>query len=404
MTLKKTYKNITLIIPKKERCNTYMSKENYKGKNDKKQYHHLTRDQRAQIEILVNEKDENGIRIYSNADIAEKLGVHRSTIWRELKYRVKSKIIIRSGKIKNKPYNVKDAQYDADYKRAFSKAVYLVEQYPKLAEFIDEKIQKDKWAPDVIAGYIESHQLYLQEGFASISTTTIYRAIHYHLLKSTKDDTRRMNKFNTEKDCYQNRRPVSENKKGNSIELRPDNINNRERFGDWELDTVISTSKGQHQCLMTLTDRKVRFEIIAKLEGKTKDEVVNKMKKIKSFFNNNLNDVIKSISTDNGTEFSAWKEIQNILNTTIYFCHPYASFEKGTNEKHNGLIRYFIPKGNLIENYSNKDINDIANWMNNYPRKIFGYRTPIEMLREEIEDDNLFNKIICIQKELNAVQ
>lgn len=371
-----------------------MSKENYKEKDDKKQYHHLTRDQRAQIEILVNEKDENGIRIYSNADIAEKLGVHRSTIWRELKYRVKSKIIIRSGKIKNKPYNVDDAQYDADYKRAFSKAVYLVEQYPKLAEFIDEKIQKDKWAPDVIAGYIESHQLYLQEGFASISTTTIYRAIHYHLLKSTKDDTRRMNKFNTEKDCYQNRRPVSENKKGNSIELRPDNINNRERFGDWELDTVISTSKGQHQCLMTLTDRKVRFEIIAKLEGKTKDEVVNKMKKIKSFFNNNLNDVIKSISTDNGTEFSAWKEIQNILNTTIYFCHPYASFEKGTNEKHNGLIRYFIPKGNLIENYSNKDINDIANWMNNYPRKIFGYRTPIEMLREEIEDDNLFNNRI----------
>ena len=91
-----------------------MSKENYKEKNDKKQYHHLTRDQRAQIEILVNEKDENGIRIYSNADIAEKLGVHRSTIWRELKYRVKSKIIIRSGKIKNKPYNVKDAQYEAD--------------------------------------------------------------------------------------------------------------------------------------------------------------------------------------------------------------------------------------------------------------------------------------------------
>ena len=120
---------------------------------------------------------------------------------------------------------------------------------------------------------------------------------------------------------------------------------------------------------MTLTDRKVRFEIIAKLEGKTKDEVVNKMKKIKSFFNNNLNDVIKSISTDNGTEFSAWKEIQNILNTTIYFYHPYASFEKGTNEKHNGLIRYFIPKGNLIENYSNKDINDIANWMNNYVYK-----------------------------------
>ena len=166
-----------------------MSKENYKEKNTKNQYHHLNRDQRAQIEILVNEKDENGKRIYSNTDIAAKLGVHRTTIWRELKYRIKSKIMIKSGKIKNKPYNVDDAQYDADYKRAFSKAVYIVEQYPKLAEFIDEKIKIDKWAPDVIAGYIESHKLYLQDGFTSISTTTIYRAIHYHLLKSTKKDT-----------------------------------------------------------------------------------------------------------------------------------------------------------------------------------------------------------------------
>ena len=160
-----------------------MSKENYIEKKKKNQYHHLNRDQRAQIEILVNEVDKNGKRVYSNADIAQKIGVNRTTIWRELKNRIKSKIIIRSGKIKNTPYNVNDAQYDADYKRAFSKAVYLIEQYPKLAKFIENKIKIDKWAPDVIAGYIESHQLYLQDGFTSISTTTIYRAIHYHLGK-----------------------------------------------------------------------------------------------------------------------------------------------------------------------------------------------------------------------------
>lgn len=380
-----------------------MSQENNKLKIKKNQYHHLTRDQRAKIEILVNEKDERGKRIYSNDDIAKKLKVNRTTIWRELKYRIKSKINLKSGKIKNKPYNVDDAQYDADYKRAFSKAVYIVEQYPKLAKFIEDKIKIDKWAPDVIAGYIESHKLYLQDGFTSISTTTIYRAIHYHLLKVTKNDTRRMTKFNKEKDCYESEKQVPESKKNNSIELRPDVINNRERFGDWELDTVISTSKGKHQCLMTLTDRKIRFEIIARLEEKTKEEVLNKIKKISKIIKDNLNDIIKSISTDNGTEFSAWKEMQETLNTTIYFCHPYASYEKGTNEKHNGIIRYFIPKGDLIENYSNKDIEDIANWMNNYPRKIFNYKTPIEILREEIKDDNLFKKIINIQKELNAV-
>lgn len=203
-----------------------MSKENYKENYKKNQYHHLNRDQRAQIEILVNEVDENGKRIYSNADIAKKIGVNRTTIWRELKNRIKSKINIRSGKIKNKPYNVDDAQYDADYKRAFSKAIYIVEQYPKLAKYIEDKIKIDKWAPDVIAGYIESHKLYLQDGFTSISTTTIYRAIHYHLLKVTKNDTRRMNKFNKEKDCYNHEKQVSESKKNNSIELRPDVIVN----------------------------------------------------------------------------------------------------------------------------------------------------------------------------------
>ena len=380
-----------------------MSTKNNKPKSKKNQYHHLNRDQRAQIEILINETDANGKRKYSNADIANKLGVHRTTIWRELKNRIKSKIIIRNGKIKNIPYNVNDAQYDADYKRAFSKANYIVEQYPKLAEFIEKKLKDDKWAPDAIAGYIETHELYLQEGFTSISTTTIYRAIHYNLLKVNKNDTRRMFKFNTEKNCYKSEKKIPESKKNNSIELRPEIINNRERFGDWELDTIISSSKGKNECLMTLTDRKIRFEIIAKLKEKTKEDVVKKIRRIKEILKNNLSDVIKSISTDNGTEFSEWKQMQEILDTTVYFCHPYASYEKGTNEKHNGIIRYFIPKGAFIENYSNKDIEKIANWMNNYPRKIFGYKTPTEMLKEELNNDELFNKIINIQKELNVV-
>lgn len=197
-----------------------MSRNNIKLKTNKNQYHHLKRDQRAQIELLINEVDEKGKRIYSNAEIAAKLGVHRTTIWRELKNRIKSKINIKSGKIKNNPYNVDDAQYDADYKRAFSKATYIVEQYPKLAKFIEDKIKIDKWAPDVIAGYIETHQLYLKDGFTSISTSTIYRAIHYHLLKINKNDTRRMNKFKTENDCYQTKKAIVESKKNNSIELR----------------------------------------------------------------------------------------------------------------------------------------------------------------------------------------
>lgn len=377
-----------------------MSVNNNTIKTKEKQYSHLTKEKRIQIETLINLLDENGQRQYSNAAIARIIGVHRSTITRELK-RIKSKINIRSGKIKNKPYNADDAQEDYLFKRGLSKANYLVDDFPKLKKFIEDKILIDKWSPDVISGYIESHKLYLQEGFTTISTTTIYRAIHYCLLKVKKEDTRRMTKFE-KSGKYSTKGKLSESKLAYSIELRPKEINNRETFGNWEIDTVLSTSKGSHKCLLTLTERKVRFELILILEGKTKEEVISKFKKIKTYLSNNISDVIKSLTTDNGSEFSGFKEIIDITNAKFYFCHPYASCEKGCNEKHNSLIRYFIPKGDLIENYSVQDINNICDWMNNYPRKMFDYHTPLEMLQKELNNDNLYNIIINMQKKINA--
>ena len=377
-----------------------MSVNNNTIKTKEKQYSHLTKEKRIQIETLINLLDENGQRQYSNAAIARMIGVHRSTITRELK-RIKSKINIRSGKIKNKPYNADDAQEDYLFKRGLSKANYLVDDFPKLKKFIEDKILIDKWSPDVISGYIESHKLYLQEGFTTISTTTIYRAIHYCLLKVKKEDTRRMTKFE-KSGKYSTKGKLSESKLAYSIELRPKEINNRETFGNWEIDTVLSTSKGSHKCLLTLTERKVRFELILILEGKNKEEVISKFKRIKTYLSNNISDVIKSLTTDNGSEFSGFKEIIDITNAKFYFCHPYASCEKGCNEKHNSLIRYFIPKGDLIENYSVQDINNICDWMNNYHRKMFDYHTPLEMLQKELNNDNLYNIIINMQKKINA--
>ena len=377
-----------------------MSEKYITTNKEKKQYKHLTKEDRIKIETLINVLDENGNRLFSNSYIAKQLNVHKSTITRELK-RIKSKINVRSGKIKNKPYNAFDAQTDYEYKRGLSKANYIIDDFPKLKKFIEDKIKIDKWAPDAISGYIESHKLYLQDGFTSISTTTIYRAIHYGILKVKKEDTRRMTKFE-KSDKYSKKNEIADNKKTYSIELRPDDINNRQSFGNWELDTVISSSKGLHKCLMTLTERKIRYEIIGILEGKTKEEVLLKFKKIKNYLSNNFNEFIKSITTDNGTEFSCFKDIIDITNVKFYFCHPYASCEKGTNEKHNSIIRYFIPKGKLIENYSNNDINDICEWMNNYPRKILNYQTPKELLQKELNNDKLYNKIINIQKAINA--
>lgn len=338
--------------------------------------------------------------MFSNTYIANDIGVHKSTISRELKI-IKSKISILSGRIKNKPYNAQDAHEDYLYKTSFSKANYILEDFPKLKKYIEDKILIDKWAPDVISGYITSHKLYYQEGFTTISTTSIYRAIHYGILKGKKEDTRRMYKF--EKNYkYSQKGKTPLNKLSYSIELRPDDINFRESFGNWELDTVLSTSKGIHECLMTLTERKTRFEIIGRLQAKTKEEVIYKFKKIKKYLKSNINMIFKSITTDNGSEFSGFKELIDLMNCDFYFCHPYASCEKGTNEKHNSIIRYFIPKSDLIENYSNEDISNICSWMNNYPRKIFDYHTPKEMLEKELNNKNLFDILTNIQKAINA--
>ena len=377
-----------------------MSETNNTIKLKKNQYHHLTKDDRAKIQSLIEQVDENGKRLFNNSYIARYIGVNRSTITRELR-RIKSKINIRSGKIKNKPYNADDAQNDYEFKRSMSKANYILDDFPKLKEYIENKILKDKWSPDAIAGYIISHELYKQDGFTSISTTTIYRAIHYGLLKVKKEDTRRMNKFE-KSGKYSKKGQLPDNKISFSIELRPDDINDRESFGNWELDTVISTTKGVHKCLMTLTERKTRFEIIGILEAKTKEEVIIKFKKIQEYLKKNIKSIINSITTDNGGEFAGFLEIIEITGAKFYFCHPYASCEKGTNEKHNSIIRYFIPKSTLIENYTIKEINDICHWMNNYPRKVLDYFTPQEVLQKELNNQKLFDKIINIQEAINV--
>ena len=125
-----------------------MSEKNITIKTNKKQYHHLSKDERIKIETLVSQVDINGKRLYSNKYIANYIGVDKSTIGRELKNRIKSKIYIRTGKITNKPYNANDAQNDYIYKRAMSKANYKLEKYPKMKKFIQDKIVNDQWMPD----------------------------------------------------------------------------------------------------------------------------------------------------------------------------------------------------------------------------------------------------------------
>ena len=137
-----------------------MSTKNNTLKAEKNQYHHLTYDDRIKIEFMINEKDNNGKRLYSNTDIAKKLGVHKSTISRELK-RIKSKVSVIIGKRWNLPYSAYRAQEDYKFKRGLSKAHYILDDYPKTRKYIEDKILKEKWAPDVIVGVMNKEEKYL---------------------------------------------------------------------------------------------------------------------------------------------------------------------------------------------------------------------------------------------------
>ena len=378
-----------------------MSRKDNTTNCKEKQYHHLTENDRATIQALIEQKDENGKRLFNNSYIANYLGVDKSTISRELRKRKSYRLMVRSGRSIEKPYNAVDAQNNYIFKRGLSKGEYKLRKYPKMAKFIEDKIKIDKWAPDVIVGYMRKHKYFDRDGFCEITTPTIYNAIRLGIIKVKITDTRRMKEIPEYK--YQNKFSLPANKISYSIENRPEEINDRSIFGHFEIDTVIGTSRGKHECLLTITERKTKYEIIFKISSKTAEAVVNKINQIKSFMNKHYNKIFKSYSTDNGSEFSDFLGIIKDSKTSIYFCHPYCSGEKGTNEKQNSMIRYFIPKKTLIENYSFEEINEIANWMNNYPRKIFDYKTPLEALQEEFNDKSILNKLYKLQEKVNCL-
>lgn len=136
---------------------------------------------------------------------------------------------------------------------------------------------------------------------------------------------------------------------------------------------------------MTLVERKTRNAIVRKIPSKTAKAVMDEIKNICSYFSEKFSTVFKTITGDNGSEFADLSTIESLGNTKVYFTHPYSSFEKGTNERHNGLIRRFIPKGKRMSNYSLDDIAFIEEWMNTLPRKILDYKTPESLFENELD-------------------
>lgn len=176
--------------------------------------------------------------------------------------------------------------------------------------------------------------------------------------------------------------------KGRSIEERPEEIENRDIYGHWEMDTVYS-SKDDLTCLLVLTERKFRDEIVIPIPDRTAASVDKAIDRLERKLGTpRFKATFKTITCDNGMEFSDWKYIEQSCRTkgrrtTVYFCHPYSSYERGSNENHNRFIRRWIPKGDDIGLYSKQEIQRIEDWINDYPRRMFNGLSSREMKRLE---------------------
>lgn len=334
---------------------------------------HMSINERIKIEHMYNKQN------LSARQIAAQLGRHPATIYREI------------GRDLCNVYG-KDYRYVVEYSHQIAHKKYLENGQSKgaqlkigkdheLVDYIEKQIADGKCSPAAALNRIQDEG---KQFSVTISHTTLYRYIDDNLfLRITNKDLPTGKRPPKQK--YDKVRRISYQQPMElSIDDRPKEILEHKEFGHWEMDTVVGKAKGKSTCLLVLTERMTRFELIYKIKQKSARCVVRALDKIERRFDGAFSDVFKSIATDNGCEFSDGDGIRKNGRTTLYKCHPYSSWERGSNENANKLIRRFIPKGTDISKYTHKEIERIKHWMNNYPRRILSYTTSKKLFDAEI--------------------
>ena len=311
--------------------------------------------------------------------IAKALGKHRSTIYKELSFRENYDYVRIRKKVK-KIYVAKLAQANYQKRRKNSGPKYKIFKDDNLVKYLEDNIgdvKKGKMSVDVAIGRAK----YLGLKFkVSVTMQTVYNYIHRGQLKISKFDLPYIlsRKPNEKKD---ENKKKNKTKLGESIENRPENVNDRSEFGHWEGDCVVDKD---NNAILNIFERQKRMMFIFKLKKHNSENVLKALNKFINSFGKIRYKVFKTITFDNGTEFYRVTELEN-KNLKMYFTHPYSSWEKGGIENSNGIIRRYIPKGKDIGIIKQEKLDRVANQINNTPRKILGYRTPRECFEEALQ-------------------
>ena len=347
----------------------------------RKKYVHLSEKERYKIEgLLEGKKDVE--------EIAVILGRDRSTIYREIIRGTIIRVLTNLSEQEKYRANVGQADYEAQGRN--KERTLKIGKDKALEAYIRIKLIKERFSPDAIIGQIKAKGLEF-EGI--ITTKTLYNYIEAGFFAGVSNDNL-WQKRNKRKRGYKAvSRINTKNRDCRSIEDRPKEIDNRVEYGHWEGDTVKGPM-GAKTGLFTLTERKSREEIIIKVKDGTQEAIREAIDGLETRYEVGFKAKFKSITFDNGPEFLEWESLEiSVLKpeerrTMIYFAHSYSSWERGTNENQNRMIRRFVPKGHDIAEFSKADIQEIEDWMNNYPRKILGYKTAKQVAEECLQSDS----------------
>lgn len=325
-----------------------------------KKYKRLSLKERVIIQTLLEEGK-------SKSFIANKLSRSRSTISREINKWISDP--------KDK-YNACLADWNAkdDYLNKRNKD--KINTYNKLKIYVYKGLLKG-WSPEQISGRIK--QDYPNNPVMTISYEAIYCHIYAHRQAQLNKKLIKLLPYQK----TQRRRPNAKTKRGSkikdqiSIDQRPKHIENRREIGHWEGDLVIG--KGQKSAIGTIVERTSRYTCIVKLKNRKSDTVRKQFTKEFKRFNK---EVTKTMTYDNGVEMAQHKQLTKQTGVLVYFAHPYASWERGTNENTNGLIRRFFPKGTDFNKVTESQLKAVQKKLNTRPRKVLDYKTPMEILAQ----------------------
>ena len=350
-----------------------MSHLNYNTKN--RTGKHLNYEERIKIEALLKA----GLK---PEEIGKQLGGRSArTIRREIK-RGEVQVLNSDLTIRTE-YSADVAQQKHDYNStAKGPALKMANDY-ELVDFIEKEIREEKKSPYAVAEEIKQSGNRFK---TKLCFKTIYNYIDSGLFPTLTNKDLPVKKQGKKRNYHHIRTAIT-NSKGTSISDRPEEIDERKEYGHWEMDTVVG-KQGTKAVLLVLTERKVREELIFKMESKSQECVVKALDKLeKKIGSKKFRETFKTITCDNGCENLDFEGIERSCltkteRTKVYYAHPYSAWERGSNENANKLIRRFIPKGTDIGTVPAKIIKNIENWINNYPRRILGGLSANQLLTQ----------------------